>query len=163
MGHFLCFCFSYVLSFIFLIWFCWFFLFGDLGKVNGGGIINMRNSKNGDPEPGRCKRTDGKKWRCSKDVAPNQKYCERHLHRGRPRSRKPVEVKNNSSFNTNVQATSAASNQFLASKETSLLYYPKTDLNISTASCKEPNRLVFEWRPALLNLFGVSYAFLDRI
>ncbi|KAJ8536950.1 hypothetical protein K7X08_035351 [Anisodus acutangulus] len=45
-----------------------------------------------DLEPGRCKRTDGKKWRCSRDVAPNQKYCERHMHRGRPRSRKHVEV-----------------------------------------------------------------------
>ncbi|KAF5443736.1 hypothetical protein F2P56_036271 [Juglans regia] len=45
-----------------------------------------------DPEPGRCRRTDGKKWRCSKHVVPDQKYCERHMHRGRQRSRKPVEA-----------------------------------------------------------------------
>ncbi|KAF9596818.1 hypothetical protein IFM89_013604 [Coptis chinensis] len=45
-----------------------------------------------DPEPGRCRRTDGKKWRCSKDVVPCQKYCDRHMHRGRNRSRKPVET-----------------------------------------------------------------------
>lgn len=45
-----------------------------------------------DPEPGRCRRTDGKKWRCSRDVVGGQKYCERHMHRGRNRSRKPVEV-----------------------------------------------------------------------
>ncbi|KAL6138402.1 hypothetical protein ACLB2K_063685 [Fragaria x ananassa] len=45
-----------------------------------------------DPEPTRCRRTDGKKWRCSKDVVAGQKYCERHVHRGRNRSRKPVEV-----------------------------------------------------------------------
>ncbi|KAF2584093.1 hypothetical protein F2Q70_00033773 [Brassica cretica] len=45
-----------------------------------------------DPEPGRCRRTDGKKWRCSKDAVPDQKYCERHINRGRHRSRKPVEV-----------------------------------------------------------------------
>ncbi|XP_076905821.1 uncharacterized protein LOC143561706 [Bidens hawaiensis] len=45
-----------------------------------------------DPEPGRCRRTDGKKWRCSKEVYPDSKYCERHMHRGRNRSRKPVEV-----------------------------------------------------------------------
>ncbi|MCL7044734.1 hypothetical protein MKW94_008391 [Papaver nudicaule] len=45
-----------------------------------------------DPEPGRCRRTDGKKWRCSRDVVPAQKYCERHVHRGRNRSRKPVEI-----------------------------------------------------------------------
>lgn len=43
-----------------------------------------------DPEPGRCRRTDGKKWRCKKDVIPGQKYCGPHMHRGR-RSRKPVE------------------------------------------------------------------------
>ncbi|KNA11028.1 hypothetical protein SOVF_138880 isoform B [Spinacia oleracea] len=61
-----------------------------MGKYGGG--LSMRwggNSK--DAEPGRCRRTDGKKWRCSRDVAPNQKYCERHMHRGRPRSRKHVE------------------------------------------------------------------------
>ncbi|KAG0498738.1 hypothetical protein HPP92_003429 [Vanilla planifolia] len=44
-----------------------------------------------DPEPGRCRRTDGKKWRCSKDAYPDSKYCERHMHRGRNRSRKHVE------------------------------------------------------------------------
>ncbi|XWS65022.1 hypothetical protein CRYUN_Cryun05aG0055000 [Craigia yunnanensis] len=44
-----------------------------------------------DPEPGRCRRTDGKKWRCSKDAYPDSKYCERHMNRGRNRSRKPVE------------------------------------------------------------------------
>ncbi|KEH24126.1 growth-regulating factor 3 isoform X2 [Medicago truncatula] len=45
-----------------------------------------------DPEPGRCRRTDGKKWRCARDVVAGQKYCERHMHRGRNRSRKPVEL-----------------------------------------------------------------------
>ncbi|XP_074375227.1 growth-regulating factor 4-like [Apium graveolens] len=45
-----------------------------------------------DPEPGRCRRTDGKKWRCSRDVVGGYKYCERHMHRGRNRSRKPVEI-----------------------------------------------------------------------
>ncbi|KAJ0964396.1 hypothetical protein J5N97_029558 [Dioscorea zingiberensis] len=45
-----------------------------------------------DPEPGRCRRTDGKKWRCSKDAHPDSKYCERHMHRTRNRSRKPVEM-----------------------------------------------------------------------
>lgn len=62
-----------------------------LGKYGSG--ITMRWSGNSkDAEPGRCRRTDGKKWRCSRDVAPNQKYCERHMHRGRPRSRKHVEL-----------------------------------------------------------------------
>lgn len=59
---------------------------------SGCGIFNLKFVNNKDPELGRCKRTDGKKWRCSRDVVPHQKYCERHMHRGRPRSRKPVEV-----------------------------------------------------------------------
>ncbi|CAN8302009.1 unnamed protein product [Cochlearia groenlandica] len=55
--------------------------------------VSLCNNKNtsGDLEPGRCRRTDGKKWRCSKEVIFNHKYCEKHLHRGRPRSRKLVE------------------------------------------------------------------------
>lgn len=44
-----------------------------------------------DSEPGRCRRTDGKKWRCSRDVVGDQKYCERHMNRGRYRNRKPVD------------------------------------------------------------------------
>ncbi|KAF9685598.1 hypothetical protein SADUNF_Sadunf03G0071300 [Salix dunnii] len=44
-----------------------------------------------DSEPGRCRRTDGKKWRCSKDAHPDSKYCERHMNRSRNRSRKLVE------------------------------------------------------------------------
>lgn len=44
-----------------------------------------------EPEPTRCRRTDGKKWQCSNTVLLFQKYCERHMHRGRKRSRKLVE------------------------------------------------------------------------
>ncbi|KAL5198890.1 hypothetical protein ABZP36_002402 [Zizania latifolia] len=45
--------------------------------------------KNPEPEPGRCRRTDGKKWRCWRNSIPNEKYCERHMHRGRKR---PVQL-----------------------------------------------------------------------
>ncbi|CAN1185176.1 Growth-regulating factor 6 [Linum perenne] len=55
----------------------------------GWGPFNLSNSS--DPEPGRCRRTDGKKWRCSRDAVTDGKYCERHMNRGRHRSRKPVE------------------------------------------------------------------------
>ncbi|MQM17231.1 hypothetical protein Taro_050202 [Colocasia esculenta] len=48
--------------------------------------------KGEDPEPGRCRRTDGKKWRCSKEAYPDSKYCEKHMHRGKNRSRKHVEA-----------------------------------------------------------------------
>ncbi|KAG8501058.1 hypothetical protein CXB51_003152 [Gossypium anomalum] len=55
-----------------------------------------------DPEPGRCRRTDGKKWRCSRDVVAGRKYCERHVHRGRNRSRKPVEMLKSSGVCTTI-------------------------------------------------------------
>lgn len=62
-------------------------------------------SRNSDPEPWRCRRTDGKKWRCTRDVAPNQKYCERHCHKTKPRSRKPVELPSQSHNNTHSHTT----------------------------------------------------------
>ncbi|KAL7085343.1 hypothetical protein ACP275_14G276900 [Erythranthe tilingii] len=62
---------------------------------------------NSDPEPGRCRRTDGKKWRCSRDAVADQKYCERHMNRGRHRSRKPVEAQPGNSA-PSVTATSTA-------------------------------------------------------
>ncbi|XP_043813036.1 growth-regulating factor 9 isoform X2 [Manihot esculenta] len=52
--------------------------------------VDYRNMM--DPEPGRCRRTDGKKWRCKRNVVSGQKYCERHMHRGRQRLRKTLEV-----------------------------------------------------------------------
>ncbi|ONK55747.1 uncharacterized protein A4U43_C10F580 [Asparagus officinalis] len=60
-----------------------------------------------DPEPGRCRRTDGKKWRCSKDAHPDSKYCERHMHRGRNRSRKPVESQPSHSSSSSSSALTA--------------------------------------------------------
>ncbi|XP_073304706.1 growth-regulating factor 7-like isoform X1 [Primulina huaijiensis] len=103
-------------------------------NLSGGELYNARCFKNRDPEPGRCKRTDGKKWRCSKDVAPLQKYCERHLHKGRLRSRKPVEVRNNGEIRKKsrlergplptLQAYSAATHQISTKNEPHLLFNP---------------------------------------
>ncbi|MBA0773403.1 hypothetical protein Gotri_008681, partial [Gossypium trilobum] len=58
----------------------------------GCGPLHLEYKNGVDPEPGRCRRTDGKKWRCSKEAVPDHKYCERHMHRGRQRSRKLVEA-----------------------------------------------------------------------
>ncbi|GKV17908.1 hypothetical protein SLEP1_g28361 [Rubroshorea leprosula] len=58
----------------------------------GWNCFQMGLGRKVDPEPGRCRRTDGKKWRCSKEAYLDSKYCERHMHRGKHRSRKPVEV-----------------------------------------------------------------------
>lgn len=112
-------------------------------------LYNVRYSRNGDPEPGRCKRTDGKKWRCSRDVAPHQKYCERHLHRGRPRSRKPVEVKNNGenlkktrTEQSHVPNSTASAQHFAAGNDKPLLLFNAgNDLRVSAApSYRGPNR-----------------------
>ncbi|CAM6079692.1 unnamed protein product [Sphagnum tenellum] len=51
----------------------------------GPAIHRSGLQSNTDLEPGRCRRTDGKKWRCGRDVVPDQKYCEKHVHRGRQR------------------------------------------------------------------------------
>lgn len=64
-----------------------------------------------DPEPGRCRRTDGKKWRCSRDAVPDQKYCERHINRGRHRSRKLVEVQSNQTAAAAAAASKAVTAQ----------------------------------------------------
>ncbi|ANM62994.1 growth-regulating factor 6 [Arabidopsis thaliana] len=57
----------------------------------GWNVYEMGMGRKIDAEPGRCRRTDGKKWRCSKEAYPDSKYCERHMHRGKNRSssRKP--------------------------------------------------------------------------
>lgn len=67
----------------------------------GWNYLQMGLGRKIDPEPGRCRRTDGKKWRCSKEAYPDSKYCERHMHRGKNRSRKPVEVVKTTTINTN--------------------------------------------------------------
>ena len=78
---------------MFVVNFCYFW-----AHAVGNGL-DVRFTKRADLEPGRCRRTDGKKWRCSRDVAPDKKYCERHMHRGRPRSRKHVELNTSNKSN----------------------------------------------------------------
>lgn len=46
--------------------------------VLGYGALNTTSL---DDEPGRCRRTDGK--RCRKGAVTGHKYCERHMHRNR--------------------------------------------------------------------------------
>ncbi|XP_020582469.1 growth-regulating factor 1-like isoform X2 [Phalaenopsis equestris] len=84
-----------------------------------------------DLEPGRCRRTDGKKWRCSKEAYPDSKYCERHMHRGKNRSRKPVEIslaaKTNHSSSSSSSSSSAQS-PYLANLSIST---PETNYHLS--------------------------------
>ncbi|GJN23760.1 hypothetical protein PR202_gb11438 [Eleusine coracana subsp. coracana] len=65
--------------------------FRSSNRVSWRPLYQGYTSAESDPEPGRCRRTDGKKWRCSKEAMADHKYCERHINRNRHRSRKPVE------------------------------------------------------------------------
>ena len=54
--------------------------------------MNFGRKADEDPEPWRCKRTDGKKWRCSREASGDSKYCERHRHRGKKCLTKTAEM-----------------------------------------------------------------------
>ncbi|CAN1785527.1 Growth-regulating factor 5 [Linum perenne] len=91
-------------------------------EVGWGGYFQVGNGKKGDPEPGRCRRTDGKKWRCSKEANhPNSKYCERHMHRGKNRSRKPVEISPSSSSSAASTATTTNASYYSPNSSASSL------------------------------------------
>ncbi|XWS14825.1 hypothetical protein CRYUN_Cryun35bG0041900 [Craigia yunnanensis] len=93
---------------------------GGLLRPNtlGWGAFHLGFSNNTDPEPGRCRRTDGKKWRCSRDAVTDQKYCERHLNRGRHRSRKPVEGQSGQSGHS-AAATTATTTKLMSNVSSS--------------------------------------------
>lgn len=82
-----------------------------------------------DPEPGRCRRTDGKKWRCSKEACQDSKYCERHMHRGKNRSRKPVEMSLNTSNSSNNNNSSNGTNTYSGSSSLSIPIVPASENN----------------------------------
>ncbi|XP_062091171.1 growth-regulating factor 1-like isoform X3 [Humulus lupulus] len=81
----------------------------------GWNCFQMGLGRKIDPEPGRCRRTDGKKWRCSKEAFPDSKYCERHMHRGKNRSRKPVEVLKTTGTNSNLSTPSTLTTTLVSS------------------------------------------------
>ncbi|CAH8262047.1 unnamed protein product [Arabidopsis lyrata] len=77
----------------------------------GWNVYEMGMGRKIDAEPGRCRRTDGKKWRCSKEAYPDSKYCERHMHRGKNRSssRKPLPLPPPTQFTPNLFLDSSLS------------------------------------------------------
>ncbi|KAF3447892.1 hypothetical protein FNV43_RR08599 [Rhamnella rubrinervis] len=101
-----------------------------------------------DPEPGRCRRTDGKKWRCSKDAHPDSKYCERHMNRGRYRSRKLVE------FQTTSQSLSTVSSGIATGSYSSSGSFQ----NMSMQSIGNRRALCFGSNPSQLAVDPMPYA-----
>ena len=96
----------------------------------------MGFGRKADPEPGRCRRTDGKKWRCSKEAYPDSKYCERHMHRGRNRSRKPVEISSTPPAQTPPPLILTSTRSLSASSPTSSSYSLSTLSSSSSLTCE---------------------------
>ncbi|KAJ8767415.1 hypothetical protein K2173_017459 [Erythroxylum novogranatense] len=103
----------------------------------GWNCFQMGLGRKIDPEPGRCRRTDGKKWRCSKEAYPDSKYCERHMHRGKNRSRKPVEVATQPMITTNPSTPTSLSS---ITKNTSNLLSPPHSHSLSLMSSETPHQ-----------------------
>ncbi|XP_045806105.1 growth-regulating factor 9-like [Trifolium pratense] len=113
-----------------------------------------------DTEPHRCKRTDGKKWRCGKNTVPNQKYCERHMHRGRNRSRKLVETsqinspnlrtkpsigdKSHAKLVPNIESAVSNPNPFVIQHSDTFSYTPSRSFCIvnTTSACDRSRKVI---------------------
>ncbi|KAE9609342.1 hypothetical protein Lal_00020020 [Lupinus albus] len=114
----------------------------------GWGGFHLGFSNNTDPEPGRCRRTDGKKWRCSRDAVVDQKYCERHMNRGRHRSRKPVEGQSGhaltgttSTTNTTNSAITTASKQMMMPDNNAVVPRSSASNNLTFTQQHEPKNM----------------------
>ncbi|KAK4746441.1 hypothetical protein SAY87_012753 [Trapa incisa] len=101
-----------------------------------------------DPEPGRCRRTDGKKWRCSKEAHPDSKYCERHMNRGRYRSRKHVESSQTPASSLSLQTPSVnagtGSNSGGERIYQNLSAHSNTSVTLSFGTHSHPSKLHME-------------------
>ncbi|KAI3727360.1 hypothetical protein L1987_67174 [Smallanthus sonchifolius] len=96
-----------------------------------------------DLEPGRCRRTDGKKWRCSKEAYPDSKYCERHMHRGRNRSRKPVEFSSSSSSTPTINVSSSVPSTTISKSDA---YPPFSSIQTTFMDSYSPHQTLKDYR-----------------
>ncbi|ONK74567.1 uncharacterized protein A4U43_C03F7760 [Asparagus officinalis] len=104
-------------------------------KTSAAGFFQLGFMRYPDPEPGRCRRTDGKKWRCSRVAVANHKYCDKHINRGRHRSRKLVEGHN--SHASRLEPTAAPS-----SSASSVSASENLQLMISSFSSAQMTRML---------------------
>ncbi|XVE88627.1 hypothetical protein DITRI_Ditri19aG0084900 [Diplodiscus trichospermus] len=103
-------------------------------QPSGWGGFQVGFGRKVDPEPGRCRRTDGKKWRCSKEAYPDSKYCERHMHRGRNRSRKPVEGNSTTATCTTTPNTTSILSPSFSSIHRNLSISTSTNSSLPSSS-----------------------------
>ncbi|CAN1341285.1 Growth-regulating factor 2 [Linum perenne] len=76
----------------------------------GWGPFNLSNSS--DPEPGRCRRTDGKKWRCSRDAVTDGKVLMNTKNAGDHRAEQMLSLSSMLPATTN-----STTSPFLISKQ----------------------------------------------
>ncbi|XP_047308741.1 growth-regulating factor 6-like [Impatiens glandulifera] len=121
-----------------------------------------------DPEPGRCRRTDGKKWRCSKEAYPDSKYCERHMHRGRNHSRKQEPSTTTTASSKPSPAPSSSSSSVLTTTKpiNSSAFCTITDINNYDYSHHNhsflyttPTNLLLDSSPPSSNSDNKNYSF----
>ncbi|KAK9755993.1 hypothetical protein RND81_01G065400 [Saponaria officinalis] len=91
-----------------------------------------------DPEPGRCKRTDGKKWRCSKEAHQDSKYCEKHMHRSKSKAKKQFNALNNNNI-INISPTKTAITTTSSAAVKSYSPYPAISY-CPVSQCSYPNK-----------------------
>nr|XP_027071552.1 growth-regulating factor 1-like [Coffea arabica] len=132
-------------------------LFHQPNVLGWNSCFQMGFGRKIDPEPGRCRRTDGKKWRCSKEAYPDSKYCERHMHRGRNRSRKPVEQQ---LITTPIPPPPIISPSSISNNNTSSTATPPTAIPITSISKNHPHHPLV---PPLITLSLTSRTSHDRI
>lgn len=89
-----------------------------------------------DPTPGRCRRTDGRKWRCSWSCLPHSKYCERHIKRLRGKRSATKKSKNKIGKSSNAPPT----RETHAVDESEPLQDPTVNMN--PAGADDPSKLV---------------------
>ncbi|ERN05804.1 hypothetical protein AMTR_s00006p00257830 [Amborella trichopoda] len=118
----------------------------------GGGQVRSGYAGNREAEPGRCRRTDGKKWRCPKEVVPGQKYCENHVNRGR-RSRKPVGTQARQAASSRASSTTSRRFQVRRNSPSQAFFSrPSVQPNIGRGMFRFPQR-------DLLSVPSVNFGF----
>ncbi|XP_020972727.1 uncharacterized protein LOC110269310 [Arachis ipaensis] len=124
-------------------------------QVSGCNSSHHNYTNSTELEPGRCRRTEGKKWRCKSAVLPGQKYCTTHVHRGAKRrcstDHEPVTTPTPTSryANTNSRPIySAANRTTITEARKTVCTVPNTKLSMSIPASaplrhnngKSPNR-----------------------
>ncbi|KAL3688591.1 hypothetical protein R1sor_014900 [Riccia sorocarpa] len=97
----------------------------------------------------RCNRKDGKRWQCAREVVPGQKYCERHVGRGRSRPKRPAQ---NYSASSEVAASSSlgAISSISMSAAAGPLHIGYSNLQQASPSPGDPRNNIMPSPPAVI-------------